>query len=188
MSRRTGDAADDTADGRADDGPGQGGIRERAAGEHPALVEEFGLHIGRAMSWPRMAGRVAAVLLLSEGALTLGQLQERLGASKGSVSEMTRLLIASGTVERRKEPGRRHFVYEWRGDAWAGCLQHMVDSTVRLRELAAGARGTARLTATQRERLTAMHEFYAFLATRLDGVLSEYTGGEPDREADGGAR
>ena len=74
------------------------------------LVDDFGLHIGRAMGWPPMAGRAAGVLMLSEKPLTLAELQEALGASKGSASEMTRLLMVNGVVERYKEPGSRQFV------------------------------------------------------------------------------
>ncbi|WP_326686364.1 hypothetical protein OIE63_03940 [Streptomyces sp. NBC_01795] len=143
---------------------------------HDALVEEFGLHIGRAMGWPRMAGRAAGLLMLSEEPMTLAQLQDALDASKGSASEMTRLLIANGTVERYKEAGQRHYVYRWRNDAWAGCLQHVVTSTTRLRELAERAREQgAGMSAMQRDRLNEMREYYQFMVSRLEPLLSEYT-------------
>ncbi|GAB2831598.1 GbsR/MarR family transcriptional regulator [Streptomyces daliensis] len=134
---------------------------------HDALVEEFGLHIGRAMGWPRMAGRAAGLLMLSERPMTLAQLQDAPGASKGSVSEITRLLIAHGTVERSKEAGQRHFVYRWRDDAWAGCLQHVVASTARLRDLADDARergaGMSAVRRERRERLDEMRAYYHFV-------------------------
>ncbi|MGW7513981.1 GbsR/MarR family transcriptional regulator [Streptomyces sp. NPDC054796] len=150
---------------------------------HDALVEEFGLHIGRAMGWPRMAGRAAGLLMLSERPMTLARLQDALGASKGSVSEITRLLIAHGTVERYKEAGQRHFVYRWRDDAWAGCLQHVVDSTARLRDLADDARERgAGMSAVRRERLDGMSAYYHFMVARLEPLLAEYAA---TREADG---
>lgn len=143
---------------------------------HDALVEEFGQRIGQAMGWPPMAGRAAGLLMLSERPVTLGQLQDSLNASKGSISEMTRLLIASGTVERYKEPGQRHFVYRWRDDAWTGCLRHVLDSTVQLRELAGRARRqNDRMATVQRERLREMHEYYDFMVSRLESMLTEYT-------------
>lgn len=143
---------------------------------HDALVADFGMQIGRAMGWPPMAGRAAGTLILSEEPLTLAQLQDALGASKGSVSEMTRLLVANGTVERFKEPGRRHFVYRWRDDAWVGCLQHLVAGTTRLRELAEHAqeRGAA-MPAEQQHRLREMHEYYGFMVGHLETLLAEYT-------------
>ncbi len=143
---------------------------------HGALVEEFGTRIGRAMGWPRMAGRAAGVLMLSEGPLTLAQLQEALDASKGSVSETTRLLIANGVVERFKEPGSRQFAYRWRDDAWIGCLRHVLAATTELRGLAerAQALGEA-MSAEQRGRLSEMHDYYRFMVERTEALLEDYT-------------
>ncbi|NGN66091.1 MarR family transcriptional regulator [Streptomyces sp. A7024] len=127
------------------------------------------------MGWPRMAGRAAGLLMLSEQPLTLTELQEALGASKGSVSEMTRLLIEQGTVERYKPEGRRHFVYRWREDAWAGCLQHLVAATTQLRGLAERAEAQdAGLSAVQRRRLREMREYYRFMVRHLEALLTEY--------------
>ncbi|MFJ8752965.1 GbsR/MarR family transcriptional regulator [Streptomyces sp. NPDC102441] len=147
-----------------------------------ALVEEFGMHVGRAMGWPPMAGRAAGLLMLSEEPMTLAELQDALDASKGSVSEMTRLLVTNGTVERYKAAGQRHFVYRWRDDAWAGCLRHIVASTTQLRELAeqAQVRG-AGMTAVQQHRLGEMQEYYRFMVSHLESLLSEYTAAREPR-------
>jgi DNA-binding transcriptional regulator GbsR (MarR family) len=140
-----------------------------------ALIDDFGLRIGRAMSWPPMAGRTAGVLMLSETPMTMPDLQDALNASKGSMSEMTRLLVESGTVRRFKQPGSRQYVYEWREDAWAGCLQHQLDATTELLTLAERARerGTG-LPERQRDRLREMHEFYIFMVRNLEALLGEY--------------
>ncbi len=150
-------------------------LGEDATVEH-ALVEDFGLRIGRAMDWPPMAGRAAGVLMLSDTPLTMTQLQEALGASKGSISEITRLLIANGTVARHKEPGSRGFVYQWREEAWVGCLAHQLDQNTELLELArsAQARGV-HLPAVQQARLQAMAEYYSFMVERVGELLAEYT-------------
>jgi len=113
--------------------------------------------------------------MLSESPMTMGQLQDVLGASKGSMSETTRLLVLSGTVRRFKEPGSRQYVYEWRDDAWIGCLQHQIEGTTDLLALAesAQARG-ADLPERQRARLRDMHEFYTFMVQRLETLLGEY--------------
>lgn len=140
-----------------------------------ALVDDFGVHIGRAMGWPPMAGRAAGVLMLSEEPMTLEQLQEALGASKGSASEMTRLLITNGVVERFKKPGQRQFVYRWRDDAWVGCLQHVLASTTELLELAQRTRADrSHFTRDQRARLSDMQEYYRFMVDRLGAMLEDY--------------
>lgn len=141
-----------------------------------ALIEDFGLHIGRAMGWPPMAGRTSGVLMLSGKPLTLGELQDALDASKGSVSEMTRLLMVNGVVERAKEPGSRQFVYRWRDDAWVGCLQHQVTATRELLELAESAQEQGKhLPAEQRARLRQMRDYYVFMTEQLEALLAEYT-------------
>lgn len=151
-----------------------------------ALVEDFGRQIGGAMGWPRMAGRAAAVLMLHDEPMTLAQLQRTLGASKGSVSETTRLLMTSGTVARFKEPGARHFVYQWREDAWIGCLQHQIDQTAQLLALAENARTrTEHLPAPQRERVREMSEYYRLVVSRLEALHEEYAAGWWARRPDG---
>jgi DNA-binding transcriptional regulator GbsR (MarR family) len=128
------------------------------------------------MGWPPLAGRAAGVLMLSEVPLTLAQLQETLGASKGSASEMTRLLITNGTVERFKEPGSRQFLFRWREDAWAGCLRHILGMTSQLRELADSAQDRgARLPPELRDRVRDMQEYYRFMVGGLEKLLGEYT-------------
>ncbi|WP_262380558.1 GbsR/MarR family transcriptional regulator [Nonomuraea sp. PA05] len=145
------------------------------AGDLSPLLDDFGLRIGRAMGWPPMAGRAAGVLMLSSAPLSTAELQSTLEASKGSVSEMTRLLVDSGTVRRFKEPGSRQYVYEWRHDAWIGCLQHMLGQTRELLTLAEHARARGdELPEPQRGRLREMHEYYTFMVRQMEEILQEY--------------
>ncbi|MBQ0852047.1 hypothetical protein [Streptomyces sp. NPDC047070] len=151
------------------------GEGESPAGVDELLVEDFGQRIGRAMGWPPMAGRLGGVLMLSPDPMTMPELQEALGASKGSVSEMTRLLITNGTVERVKVPGVRQAGYVWRDDAWSGCLQHQLDQTQQLFELARTARERgADMPEAQQARLRDMHTYYAFMVRELTRLLGEY--------------
>ncbi|MGC5567738.1 GbsR/MarR family transcriptional regulator [Streptomyces sp. FR-108] len=157
----------------ADDGSAMG-AGSSAMGDE-LLIEDFGQRIGRAMGWPPMAGRLGGVLMLSPDPMTMPELQEALGASKGSVSEMTRLLITNGTVERVKVPGVRQAGYVWRDDAWSGCLQHQLDQTQQLFELARTARERgADMTGTQRARLDDMYGYYDFMVRELRRLLDEY--------------
>ncbi|MFF5986795.1 GbsR/MarR family transcriptional regulator [Prauserella flavalba] len=142
------------------------------------LSDDFATVIGQTMGWPPMAGRTAAVLLLSAEPMTVQQLQDELGASAGSVSEMTRLLITNGVVRRFKAPGTRHFVHEWRPDAWAGCLQHQLRQTEQLRELAHRTERQGRALAEQQQRrLRDMAAYYDFMVARLGALLEDYRSG-----------
>ena len=147
-----------------------------ATGVNASLVESFGRRIGEAMNWPPMAGRAAGVLMLSDSPLSMTQLQEALEASKGSVSETTRLLIDNGVIERFKEPGQRQFVYRWRSDAWIGCLAHQVQATVQLLDFAESVQEDGRtLPDVQRRRVEQMEQYYRFMTDRLQGLLAEYS-------------
>lgn len=145
------------------------------AADNSRLIEDFGLRIGRAMGWPPMAGRLAGTLMLSPAPMTLSELQQSLGASKGSTSETTRLLMTHGTVERVKLPGVRQAVYEWRDDAWVGCLQYQLDQTSQLLDLARTAQDRgSRLTSAQQSRLFDMRSYYEFMAEQLQRLLDDY--------------
>lgn len=122
-----------------------------------------------------MAGRAAAVLMLADQPMTLAELQEALGASKGSVSESTRLLIVNGAVVRDKPAGSRQFVFRWRDDAWVGCLRHQLDQTVQLLALAeTGCERAAGLSETQQRRLRQMRDYYRYMVGELEVLLADY--------------
>ncbi|MCB9742741.1 MAG: MarR family transcriptional regulator [Alphaproteobacteria bacterium] len=70
-------------------------------------VEDVAL-FWEAQGLPRIAGRILGWLMICEPPhRTPAQLAEELGASKSSISTMTRLLEASGTIERVAVPGER---------------------------------------------------------------------------------
>lgn len=151
------------------------GIRSSDA---EVVIEDFTSVIGATMGWPPMAGRTAGVLMLAEGPMTAQQLQAEVGASVGSMSEITRLLITNGVVRRVKSPGARHFVYEWRSDAWVGCLEHQLGQTRELRDLAHRTETIgAGLPEAQRRRLREMAGYYDFMVDRLTALLEEYRAG-----------
>lgn len=141
-----------------------------------SLIESFSRRIGEAMNWPPMAGRAAGVLMLSDSPLSTAQLQDALDASKGSVSETTRLLIDNGVIERFKELGQRQFVYRWRSDAWIGCLDHQYRATTQLLNFAESVQDQGRtLPSVQRRRVEQMEAYYRFMTDRLQGLLREYS-------------
>ena len=146
-----------------------------ASSTEQALTEDFATVIGQTFGWPPLAGRTAAVLLLSEHPMTTGQLQSATGASAGSMSEITRLLITNGVVRRFKQAGARYYAYEWRADAWAGCLEHQLEQTTNLRDLAHRTRASgARLPEPQQDRLRDMASYYDFMVAHLTELLRVY--------------
>ena len=60
---------------------------------------------------PRIAGRIFGLLLTGERDLSLDEIANELGASKGSASVNTRLLEQQGFIERVSKPGDRRDYY-----------------------------------------------------------------------------
>uniref|UniRef100_A0A7C2HZM2 HTH-type transcriptional regulator n=1 Tax=Ammonifex degensii TaxID=42838 RepID=A0A7C2HZM2_9THEO len=66
----------------------------------------------------KITGELYAVLYLSERPLTLGELAEALGVTKGNVSMAIRVLEQLGMVRRSMRPGDRRVYFEAELDFW----------------------------------------------------------------------
>jgi DNA-binding transcriptional regulator GbsR (MarR family) len=144
-----------------------------------ALSEEFAEDLGSTLAtfllWPPMAGRVSAALMMSPEPLTLAQLQERLGASGGSISEMTRLLLTTGVIRRIKTPGVRRAQFEWAPDAWVNCVKHFTTQMTQLRDLA--IRTGEQVDDSEglfRNRLQEMQHYYELMTEGTSRLAAEY--------------
>ncbi|MFW3112955.1 GbsR/MarR family transcriptional regulator [Mycobacterium haemophilum] len=123
----------------------------------------------------RMTARVLATLLFTEQTtMTMGELAKRLQASSGAVSGALKMLTSVGLAERAPAPGSRRDHYRLRDDAWAVLFtnQNVVISAMQ-------AAAEAGIAATQpgsvaRDRLTRMHDFYAFLLGEIPALLQRW--------------
>jgi DNA-binding transcriptional regulator GbsR (MarR family) len=89
-------------------------ISRRKPDAKSAHFDEFVERLALAMEadgLPRIAGRVFALLLLSEDVLSLDHIAESIGASKASASVNTRLLEQRGLIERVSLQGDRRDYY-----------------------------------------------------------------------------
>ncbi len=123
----------------------------------------------------RMTARVLATLLFTEQpSMTMGELAERLQASSGAISGAIKMLTSVGLAERVPAPASRRDHYRLRDDAWATLFtnQNVVISAMQ-------AAAEAGIAATEpdslaRQRLTRMHDFYAFLLDKIPAVLERW--------------
>jgi hypothetical protein len=100
------------------------------------FVEEIGL-VFDSMHLPRMAGRVLGAILLGPAdGPTAADLAETLQASKGSISNMTQLLIHYRFVERTVRAGDRRDRFVIKSGAWARMMLWRLELLQRLQELA----------------------------------------------------
>jgi DNA-binding transcriptional regulator GbsR (MarR family) len=98
-----------------------------------------------------------------------------LGASKGSVSAMTRLLIQMNLVERVALPDQRRDYYRLRSGAWPQLIKSELAVMTGLHQMV--ERGLAMTTgrdAAYQERLREAHDLYAFLERELPMLLERW--------------
>ncbi len=104
--------------------------------EQAQFVEEIGLLMeehGRT----RIAGKILGWLLICEPPQqSFAALVDVLGASKGSISSMTTLLLEAKLIERVAMPGDRQTYYQMAPDAWSLVLSRMAERIQRSVEAA----------------------------------------------------
>lgn len=151
--------------------------------EQLIFAEEFGVvfeHLGGA----RMLGRILGLLSVADPPeLTADQIATYLHASRGSVSQATRLLISIGLIQRVSKPGVRADFFRVQKDAW-------VDSTrSRQREFVGFInvfrRGIEIMRDRSPEARAALEDglaFMEFMQTRIDDIYREWEHLQQHRE------
>ena len=143
------------------------------------FVEEIGL-VFDSMHLPRMAGRVlGAVLLGPADGLAAADLAERLGASKGSISNMTQLLIHYRFLERTVRTGERRDRFMVKPGAWARMMLWRLELLQRLQELATDGLELLEPGGNP-EPLEEVKDMYAFLERELPKLFERW---EQERSA-----
>jgi DNA-binding transcriptional regulator GbsR (MarR family) len=125
---------------------------------------------------PRIAGRILAWLLVCDPPYrSARQLTEELGASKASISTMTRLLQASGTIEVVAIPGERATHFRLTPHTLGRKLERRLQAMVSFLPLARrGLELLADEPPERRERLEEVASMYAFLARELPALLERW--------------
>ena len=143
--------------------------------EKKQFVEDMGLRYEE-FGLPPMAGRIIGWLLVSDSpSQTAAELAAVLGASPGSISTNTRILMQLGIVERIAMPERRGHFYQIRKGAWAELVQAKLAHIQKVRRLAEQGLETFRTESDQiRERLRDLHDFYAFVERELPTLLESW--------------
>lgn len=142
-----------------------------------AYIEEVALHF-EAGGLPRIAGRILGLLLVCDPPhRSYVQLADELGASKGSISTMTRMLLASGLLEIVPVPGERGTYVRLSDDGFEALFAHKIQQLVSFRPLAAKGLGVlAREGASdaQAQRLRILTALYTFYETEMPAMLERW--------------
>ncbi len=160
-----------------------GELPSASAAQH--FVEEVSLTF-EPFGVPRIGGQIIGWLLIADPPQqTGGDLAAALGASKASISTMTRFLIQVRLIERVRLPGQRRDYFQIRATAWAELLEARMAGLTTIRRMA--ERGLAVLAdapAPQRARLETMYAMYAFFEREMPALMDRWHAQQAQRPAD----
>ncbi len=125
---------------------------------------------------PRIAGRIVAYLLVCQPECqTARDLRHALGASRASVSTMTRLLVRIGMIEEVPLPGQRTTAFRFPPDRVDRLFMDAVEQIHQLREvLEGGLPLVEQQPAPARSRLVELVRLYRFLDAEVPVLLSRF--------------
>jgi hypothetical protein len=146
------------------------------AHQYDDFIESFAHLIQSSRGLPMVAGRIFAYLLVCEPAeQTAAQISEAVGASLGTISAMTRLLLGARLIERTRRRGERSAVYRIPADGWQSVTKGQIDGTRYARELT--DRGLALMTdrsPASRSRLQDLRDIYQFFESSIPALFEQW--------------
>ncbi|WP_027883062.1 GbsR/MarR family transcriptional regulator [Meiothermus rufus] len=139
------------------------------------FVEEFALAYEGA-GLPRSAGRILGWLMVCDPPeQNAAQLAQVLGASKASISTMTRLLVQMHLIERVPRRGSRQAYFRIRPGTWSERVRQGLAGLSLYKNLAEkGLKLLEKAPPAQRQRLEEMRDLYAFFEEELQGLFERY--------------
>jgi len=142
--------------------------------EEMHFIEDIGLFFEQ-MGMPRMAGRILGVLLVSDPpSQSIGEISEKLKASKSSVSIMSRLLVENGLIERVASPVPRRDYYRFKPGGWNLYMHQWLGLMAQLHQIT--ERGLELLKDKPeelRERLQEAHDLFSLIEDKFPALLEE---------------
>lgn len=150
-------------------------VEEEIYKKKKEFVEEASL-IFEEQGHSRISGQMLAWLHVCEPeAQSFSDLVEHLNVSKASVSNMTRLLLQSGFIEKVRKPGERQTYFKLVDHAWCKVMERHLEKMKQLRDISAKYKeelkgeGDADIN-----RLNEMHDFYVFVTDHFPESIEEY--------------
>lgn len=140
------------------------------------VIHSFG-DAYKAFGLNRLMGNVVGLLIANNEPMSLDEITETLGMSKGPISQITRRLAERGLIRKAWKPGNRKDYWEASGDIFGAAFRNhysMIRSNTRLShhliELAAGNPDST----VNRNRLDEMEKFYTLMEKHFKAFTEEW--------------
>ncbi len=151
------------------------------------FIERMGLAL-ESDGYPRIAGRMFGLLLVSEDPRSLDDLAAELRVSKGSVSTNARLLEQRGILERICRPADRRDYYRVPPDLFSHTMAQRLSRWQRFHEAIGEARTSLPIQSREvLERLEEYESAYSFMSQVIEEALARWRATREDRSAMAGA-
>lgn len=138
------------------------------------FVDETGELWSKSYGLPRMTGRVLAFLLVCDPPeQTALQIGEALGASKGSISAATGMLVRARLADRLHVRGERADRFRLRPDATVEQIRDPGIAEARA-VIAKGLEALSGESRSRRARLEEMDVFYDWWQSRMESLAEEW--------------
>ena len=145
--------------------------------EELAYVEEVALFY-ESFGLPRIAGRIFAYLMICDPPeRTAKELAEALGASKGSISTMLRLLMTGGAIVRVAVPGSRATYYAFQDDGFEAVVAARLaeyEGFLPLADAGLEMLDGAGASEERTQRLRTQRAMYRFLAREFGALADKW--------------
>jgi len=138
------------------------------------FVEDFALLLVDA-GVPRMPARVFACVLADDaGALTAGDLAERLHVSPAAISGAVRWLTQMHLLTRAREPGARRDHYRMRDDQWYEATVFKTAALRRFEDVLVEGVALVGPDSPAGRRLEETQDFFAFFRAEMPALLERF--------------
>ena len=140
-----------------------------------AFVEEVSL-IFEQQGHSRISGQILGWLhVCTPPEQSFSDLVEHLNVSKASVSNMTRLLMQAGFIEKVRLPGERQTYFKLVDHAWCKVMERHLENMKKLRDISEKYRAELNEEGeTEIDRLNEMHDFYDFVTENFPESIEAY--------------
>jgi DNA-binding transcriptional regulator GbsR (MarR family) len=141
----------------------------------PDVPHEFVERLAVALEtdgFPRIAGRIFGLLIMSDVELSLDEITSAVDASKASASVNTRMLEDKGLIERVSRPGDRRDYYRIAGDPFLRTMEQRLARWNRVRGVVSDAMNDASLATSVRARLREFDAMSAECGSLVEATLA----------------
>ena len=139
------------------------------------FVEKMALKM-EAIGLPRIACQILSWLMVcTPSQQSFSDLIDNLNISKASISNMTRLLIQMGLIEKVRIQGKRQIYFQIKENAWVDVMEIRIKQILDVVEFSGEAISTIKKDSnTDITKLEEMNRFYAFLADEIPELIERY--------------